>query len=326
MKLLPCLIAIASVVHSAEAPAKKAPAELAVAIRYLKAEGVSHSHVYLYREDGKLLRQLTKDDSGQDRDPFFSPDGQTIVFTREVKETREFWSVEPLGKNLRKLDTVPEWYAKAPNAPHFRYPDFEEEKEGVVKPEPKFTSPDGATELILRTVKGDEEDEYNGPGHGKHFLLRDVKSGTQWEMGKLPGFVGLVDLLELSSDPKVRFFMHPPQRIAFFGLHLNSTDGDTVFAVDLNARRIVNLSPNWAAAFPLPGEPAFLTFASVRYVPIPNSKKTANCSYLERWDAELKKVRYAAERSAAILYGASMYRPGREPATIHIRKDPTEVK
>ena len=57
----------------------------------------------------------------------------------------------------------------------------------------------------------------------------------------------------------------------------------------------MNLSRNWAAPFPLPGEPAFLTFTMVRYVPIPDSPKTANCSYLERWDAKLKKVRYAED-------------------------------
>jgi hypothetical protein len=33
--------------------------EIVIAIRYLEAAGVSHSHLYLYREDGRLLRQLT---------------------------------------------------------------------------------------------------------------------------------------------------------------------------------------------------------------------------------------------------------------------------
>ena len=331
MKLFTCALLSAIGLQAAETEPPHTPAELAVAIRYLKPKAVSHSHVYLCREDGKLLRQLTKDDSGQDRDPFFSQDGTTIVFTRELKSTKEFWSVEPLGKNLHKLPSAPEWYAKATSAPYFRNPD-EPAADDAAKPAdanpppPKLTTPDGATELILRTVKGDEDDEYNGPGHGKHFILREVKSDQQWEMGKFPGFVGLVDLLALNNDPEVRFFMHPPRRIAFFGLHLGSTDGDTTFAVDLDARRIVNLSPNWAAPFPLPGEPAFLTFTSVRYVPIPGSTKTANCSYLERWDAALKKVRYATENSAAILYGASIFRPGRKPVVVHIRKDPNEEK
>ena len=45
--------------------------EVVIAIRYLQAEGASHSHLYLYREDGKFLRQLTADNSGQDVDPIY---------------------------------------------------------------------------------------------------------------------------------------------------------------------------------------------------------------------------------------------------------------
>lgn len=321
MKFFTCLFLLANCAYAGNA-------EVAVAIRYLKPEGVSHSHVYLYREDGKLLRQLTKDNSGQDRDPFFSPDGTVIVFTRELKKSKELWSVEPLGQNLRKLGAAPDWYKKAKASPFFRYPEYVEQKEGAPRPSddpataPKFTSPDGVTEFTLLTSKSDEGDDYNGPGHGKHFILRDVKTGKESAMGKLPGFVGLVDLLELSTDRKARFLIQPPMRLAFFGLHLGSTDGDTVFAVELDTPRIVNLSPNWAAPFPLPGQPAFLTFTSVRYVPIPGSQMTANCSYLERWGADLKKVRYAEEGSAAILYGASMYRPGSSPSVILIPKDP----
>ncbi len=99
---------------------------------------------------------------------------------------------------------------------------------------------------------------------------------------------------------------------------------------------------------------------------IPGSTKTANCSYIERWAANLKEscdnyeaylrfhgvssdevvegftrdeyekqlrenkekgqecygqpeVRYARKGSAAICYGASMYRPGKTPAVITIR-------
>lgn len=320
MKLLLSLVLITGFAHGAS------PAELVVAIRYLKPEGVSHSHVYLYREDGKLLRQLSKDDQGQDRDPFFSPDGESIVFTRKLKTAQEYWSVEPLGKNLHKLEQAPEWYLKAAYAPYFHYPEFEEPNADVTLPEPKFISADGETELILRMVKGDEFNEINGPGHGKNFLLRNVKTGMQYEMGAMPGFVGLASLLQLGSDSNARFLLTPSLRVAFFGLHLNSSDGDTTFAVDMNALRIINLSPNWAAPFPLPGEAAFLTFTSVRYVPIPGSTKTANCSYLEHWDSEFNCIRYATKESAAIFYGASMYRPNREPAVIYMPKDPDTRK
>src|SRR6266571_6197235 len=102
------------------ATVSRGESEIVIAIRYLQAKGTSHSHLYLYREDGKLLRQLTNDDSGQDSDPIFSPDGETIVFTREKpNDTREFWSVNPRGTDLKKLDGAPDWYAQAKSSPYF---------------------------------------------------------------------------------------------------------------------------------------------------------------------------------------------------------------
>ena len=97
-----------------------ADSEIVIAIRYLQAEGTSHSHLYLYREDGKLLRQLTNDNSGQDSTPIFAPDGSTIVFTREKSDNvREFWSVDPLGKALKKIEAAPDWYVAAKSSPYF---------------------------------------------------------------------------------------------------------------------------------------------------------------------------------------------------------------
>src|SRR3954471_4766850 len=93
-----------------------ADSEIVIAIRYLQGEGTSHSHLYLYREDGKLLRQLTNDRSGQDFNPVFAPDGNTIAFTREKPETtNEFWSITPRGKKLTKLAAAPDWYSGATN-------------------------------------------------------------------------------------------------------------------------------------------------------------------------------------------------------------------
>ena len=173
----------------------------------------------------------------------------------------------------------------------------------------------------MRRLAEDEDDSVNGEGTGKHFLLRDLKAGTEVEMGTLPGFLGLWDVLTLKGTRDAAFLLEGPLRVVFFGLHVESTTGDTTFALDLNERRLVRLSENWAAPIPLPGEPAFLTMTYVRYVPIPGSKMTANSSYLERWDAKLNKVRYAREGTAALCYGASMYRPGRTPAVVTIRRD-----
>jgi len=147
-----------------------------------------------------------------------------------------------------------------------------------------------------------------------------LKTGTETEFSKIPGFYGAFELLHDKQDKNRYFLFDGPLQLAFFDLHLNSTDGDTVFALDLTDPRLVRLSPNWATPIPLPGEPAFLTFTENRYVPIPGSKKTANCSYIERWDEKLNHIRYAREKSAALCYGTSMYRPGLTPSTITIRR------
>src|SRR5436309_14374338 len=91
-----------------------AESELVIAIRYLHAQGTSHSHLYLFREDGKLLRQLTNDNSGQDSGPIFAPDGSIIVFTREKPNgARACWSLDPGGTVPINLEDSLDWYAQA---------------------------------------------------------------------------------------------------------------------------------------------------------------------------------------------------------------------
>jgi hypothetical protein len=310
-----------------------ADSELVIAIRYLQAQGTSHSHLYLYREDGQLLRQLTNDTCGQDSGPIFSPSGETIVFTREkANDLREFWSVSPRGADLKRLNVAPDWYAQAKSAPYFTNADLQktepttatslpaESASPSATATPIYKSPDGAFELILRENPNDEDDQIDGPGHGKHFVLRHLKTGTETEFSNVPGFYGVYGLLHDSQDQTRRFLFDGPLHLAFFDLHLNSTDGDTVFALDFSGPRLVRLSPNWATPILLPDEPAFLTFTENRYVPIPGSKKTANCSYIERWDEKLNHIRYAREKSAALCYGISMYRSGLTPAVITLRR------
>ena len=109
-----------------------------------------------------------------------------------------------------------------------------------------YKSPDGSVELMLRLDMNDEDDQINGPGHGKHYLLRDLKTGTETEFSKVPGFYGAAGLLHNSEDKDLYFLFDGSLRVAFFDLHLNSTDGDTVFALDFSGPRFVRLSPNWA--------------------------------------------------------------------------------
>jgi hypothetical protein len=152
-------------------------------------------------------------------------------------------------------------------------------------------------------------------------VLRYLKTGIQADFGALPGFFGVYEILHERQNPDRQFLFEGLLRVVFFGLHLNSTDGDTTFALDLNGPRFVRLSHNWAAPVPLPGEANFLTLTENRYVPISGSSKTANCSYLEHWDAQLRNVRYAKPKAAAIFYGGSMYRSDKTPNVITIRQN-----
>ncbi|HET9857868.1 MAG TPA: hypothetical protein VFP99_08540 [Chthoniobacterales bacterium] len=318
----------------------RASSEIVIAIRYLQAEGMSHSHLYLYKEDGKFLRQLTTDNSGQDVDPVFAPEGEIIVFTREKPGSPlEFWSVRPLGGDSTKLDSAPDWYEQAKTSPYFTNRETSKPADSVSpataspesSPSPSaagmmgerrsYRAPDGSVELILREDPSDPDDQVNGERHGKHYVLRYLKTGIQADFGTLPGFFGAYEILHDRQNPNRQFLFEGLLRVAFFGLHLNSTDGDTSLALDLNGPRFVRLSPNWAAPVPLPGESAFLTLTENRYMPIPGTTKTANCSYIERWDAQLQKIRYARSKAAAIFYGASVYRPERTPAVITIRQN-----
>lgn len=319
--------------------------EITIALRYLRAEGTSHAQLYLFREDGKLLRQLTHFQSGQVLNPVFSPDGSVIVFKWARKEIPyaayqgrdtenvdfkqvtgegvEYWSVQPKGGNLHKLETAPGWYVSAKDSPYFDNAEpIPAGAKGVLgwkidASEGKFTTPDGRQELELRSLPDDPDADVDLPGHGKNFLLRDLKTKQSVELGKVKGFVGLFDLLYVGENTNDVFWIEPPLRLAFFAVHLDSSEGDTVFALDLNDPQLINLGLNWAMPVPLPGEAAFLTLALPRYVPIPGSKKTANCSCIERWDAKFHKIRYGRD-TATVCYGASMFRTKMNPQVITI--------
>jgi hypothetical protein len=317
----------------------RAASEIVVAIRYLQADGVSHSHLYLYRDNGKFLRQLTNDSTGQDVDPIFATDGSSIVFTREKPENSplEFWSVPPLGGNPTKLDSAPDWYERTKTSPYFTNRDATPVNEsaspapsetssprrtpgGIIGERKSYKAPDGSVEVILREDPTDPDDQVDGEKHGKHYVLRYLKTGIQADFGTLPGFFGVYEILHDRQDSSRQFLFDGLLRVAFFGLHLNSTDGDASFALDLNGPRFVRLSPNWAAPIPLPGDAAFLTLTENRFLTIPGTTKTANCSYMEHWDAQLQKVRYARSNAPAVCYGASIYRSERTPAVIAVRQ------
>src|SRR6266498_1340418 len=263
-----------------------ADAEIVIAIRYLQAEGTSHSHLYLYREDGKLLRQLTNDNSGQDSGPIFAEDGGMIIFTREKpNDVHEFWSIEPRGTHLKKLDAAPDWYTQAKSSPYFTNiepeespsPSLaaspEESASPVETPPPTYKSPDNSVELVLREDPKDEDDEGDGPGHGKHYLLRDLKTGAETEFDKLPGFYGVFGLLHEKQNKDQHFLFDGPLRLAFFDLHLNSTAVTRFSRSTSLARDLSGYRPIGPLQFRFPVKPRFSRLQRIVTFPSPAARK-----------------------------------------------------
>lgn len=288
-----------------------APGEIVVVNRYLQQSGESHAHLYLYREDGKLLRQLTNDERGQDETPVFAPDGETIVFTRELPDhTKQCWSIEPRGGNLHGLPAAPDWYTSTQSSPSFNG------NSGVEGTNQRaFPTPDGHGEVQL--IPAPDED----PQDIFKWIVR-LRTGDHSqpvELGRVEGS-GTPDLLSCPAVSAAPCFLREGAwTVAFCEIHRDSTDGSSLHAIDLGAKRFVELSANGALAYPLPGEAAFLSSTSERYTPFGDGKRTANCNYVDRWDPTWQRIRYSREKAPAANYGASMYRPGRTPTVITIR-------
>src|SRR6202030_2288541 len=203
--------------------------------------------------------------SGQEVDPVFAPDGESIVFTREkTSSPLEFWSVRPFGGEPQKFDSAPDWYQQTKTASYFTNRDVAATNEsaspspsadasaartsaGLIGGRQTYKTPDGSIKLILREDPSDADDQVDGEHHGKHYVIRYLKTGIQADFGVLPGFFGVYEILHENQNPDRQFLFDGLLRVAFFGLHLNSTDGDASFALDLNGPRFVRLSPNWAA-------------------------------------------------------------------------------
>jgi hypothetical protein len=310
---------------------------IAVAIRYLQPTGVSHAHIYLYSGDGKLVRRLTTDNSGQDCDPIFAKDGRQIVFTRRKSKSNETWSVQPDGHGLHRLVSAPRWYKDAlaepvqrfdypPNAPLPHNPTERGAADTIRPGEVRYAAPDQSVELILR-------DDPHNPDPAEDWYpkipyLHDTNDGSEVAIPSFP-IIKLAQTGALAekqtgqdsfcpSDDEpfkldsvlVRdgspFYFQGPFRLAFFRQHHDSTCGESWFVLDLKQRRLVELFPNDGDVIIIPNAPAFFCVCQERYLPLGDGQHTVNCSYLDLWNAELTRTRFS-EPKVARFYGASVY-------------------
>jgi len=320
-------------VFALTAAVSRGDSEIVIAIRYLQPKGTSHSHLYLYREDGKLLRQLTNDNSGQDVDPIFAPDGETIVLTREKpNDTREFWSIDPRGTKLKKLDAAPDWYSAAKSSPYFtRGGEEEAPSSSPTPPQEEFASPGAASESTQQgqhqnataldavadakdrppeTIKAPDAagEIFWRKGEDKEDPLdwvmwfRDSKSGHETQIGKLPGFPSF-EPLEIRGNKDGQRSRRGPSDV----------DGQRE-SVGEGERANQFLFEGYLRFHGVSSDEVVEGFTRDQYEEqLRENKEKGHGCYGE------PQARCAHKNSAAIRYGVSMYRPGKTPAVITFR-------
>jgi len=322
-----------------------------VAMRYLIKEGTSHAHLYLYGRDGKLIRQLTKAEVGQDADPVFSPDGKSVLYGRTEGERNEWRLVSIDGKSDRVVKTPPSWQeAQSHPASLFGVPEAGTETPAITAKAGKIPFPmkDGKGALTLKDDPARRE-----PGDPEWFpkmgwfrggseeaevsiaafpVLRPQRAQGEklfWT-GPLPA--GVVPS-ELGVEPQPEspevlpesvlltrnspFLECAPLSVAFFSQHLGSTDGSRLMAADLRTRKLFDLTPNGGALVILEGRPEFACVCNQRYLPLGDGR-TVNCSYLDLWDSReegLRRTRFA-EAGTGKFYGASIRVVGKGGAVV----------
>ena len=321
----PCFVILATLalLPIFAVPLFAAEERVVVSIRYLQIKGESHYGLYLFEADGKLIRRLTHPADGQDTHPVFSADGKTVYFMRTSRKKQAFYAVGLEGKHLRQLgNTEATEYKAISDSPSFGYNDYDFSNKN---PEPvlplHYPAPDGSVELVYEAFDENETAPSEGDHYdteAQHTFLVDLHSGSKTPLASLPGCEGIGQPLKLSDASHAVYLLAPPLRTAFLDRHLNSTAGTAVFALDLDKRRLVRLGPIWATVYPLPDAPAFYTVATERYQPLGDGR-TVNCSYLERWNADFEKVRFA-DPKVALCGGASVYRKDKPPLYI-LRSD-----
>lgn len=303
--------------------------EVVVSMRYFQDEGVSHASIYLYKEEGKLLRRLTEAKGVDDVNPFFSPDGSVIVFTRYNGNDKSTWSIEPLGRNLTKLSDTPDWYENVLAIGHETNSDL------FLKPNQTRVSD------LIEKADDDSSESYRIPGGGSVVLKgnQDMTStvtivDSNKSVHKIHCDNSSGSACTLWGDDNQHILFQPENhlKLLFTNYHLDSTDGNQTSAIDLNdftvhplishghyvpSGTVENGTPGSVSPIPIPGEPAFLSWTDIRFVSYGTQGKTDYSSYLERWDSSFHQTNYS-HPGGGQFYGGSLYRGDHQPNVIWV--------
>jgi len=200
-----------------------------------------------------------------DAEVTISPNGEWIVFTRQIADNANLWRMRPDGSDAQQITFTKDWQPGAP----FYMPDNETilfqawraSEHGKIMPTPMtvFTIKSDGTELTQRTFT---RDMHWGPapaGDGRHYLYTTVIDGNNWELflGDLAGGeplrltynAGFDGMKSFSKDSKKMLFVR------------TADEGDTLFThvMDLTSLNLGSEYYQGIPDTPVPGNAVLVT-------------------------------------------------------------------
>jgi hypothetical protein len=286
-----------------------ARADVVASIRYFKAEGVSHYHLFLFRDDGTLVRQLTSPEDAHDVGPKFIERGQAILFTRKQGKKEQTWRIGTDGIGLRKLSKAPAGFPVKADPPSYFAHETEEKLQPPWEPVPdgfRMAVPGSKVEL-LTTNKDESGNVRQVMGTFHHIVMHDTESGTKVDLAVDRGEeIWMCGWMTCQGTP---FLQREGMSVAFFYQTFGSSDVYRVGAIDLLREKVVPISQHNPADFvPHGTRPGFFSICSEFYQDLPGTSLVVNCLYLDWWDKDFKRVRFSQKLS--LFGGASIFVAG----------------
>jgi hypothetical protein len=282
--------------------AEDAPLVIVSARHYLVA-GDSTVHLYLYGLDGKLRKQLTTDAGQDDRQPQFSHDGKSVLFTRTTSgaglpNTSGKYVLQLSDGTIKPVSEAGTPQDYAPTIPTTEFNDlaFFDPQPGEPYPDAgahafAFTAPDSSTTLIQLN-----------PADGNASYELKFAGGAD-PVSTFPGYTPNPDIGDTFLTAKDGPFLLGPDR---YGALFVNRHRDSMWAFDLRRKTWHEIQKEWVPGdIYAPKDKSGFYFVRCSMEPLGDSGKTVLSAYLEWWDAAFHPVVLGPKLS--VTYGAATW-------------------
>jgi hypothetical protein len=286
-----------------------------VSSRQYQEVGPSTIHLYLYGLDGRLKKQLTNAPGLDDEQPAFNFDGTTVLFTRtasnpKLQRNAGRYTLElATGKLTRLREGVTDNWGYSDYVPQISLEGLGNLPDSIWAADVQdgtgarsITALNSAFQLISMPNAADLQYP------GQDYSIRFGPEPAAVPIVQIPGFMpaSQVDhyesFLAVNASP---FLVGPSFAAMFLRHHLNSTDGEQIWGLDLHARKWTLMSGNGGSLYHGPNGAGVFFVDDSRYETLGKSGLSVNCAYLEWWDAHLNRTRLAPPQS--VFYGAAIH-------------------